>query len=78
MRFDVTDLLGQVTTPTLILHPRQAKMIPVEAAEELAGRMPNAHLVLFEGESHAVYLGEERAREFVEAVEEFVGAPEAR
>ena len=77
MRFDVTDLLGGVTTPTLVLHPRQGKMLPVEASEELAGRMPNAHLVLLEGESHAVYLGEERAREFVEAVEEFVGVREA-
>ena len=35
--------------PTLILHGRSAHVAPVALAEQMQTRIPNSHLVLFEG-----------------------------
>jgi class 3 adenylate cyclase len=42
---DVTGLLPQIKTPTLVLHPRQDRTIPFELGRELASLMPHARLV---------------------------------
>jgi len=60
--FDVTELLPQVSSPTLVLHSRETQIPSVDAARGLASRIPNARLVLLEGwaaptlgDSEAVY-----------------------
>ncbi len=49
--FDVTDLLPQVKSPTLILHPGQAPWPPLDMARELASQIPDARLAVWEGKS---------------------------
>ncbi len=46
---DVTELLPQVRSPTLVLHRRETPFPPVDTARGLASRIPNARLLLLEG-----------------------------
>jgi class 3 adenylate cyclase len=73
-RFDVTDLLPQVRSPTLVLHRRQYHLLDVEVARGLASRIPDARLVLLEGESAAPWVGDEEA--VASAIDEFLGEEE--
>jgi class 3 adenylate cyclase len=47
--FDVTDLLGQVRSPTLVVHHRASQVVGVDAARRLAAGILNARLVVLEG-----------------------------
>jgi class 3 adenylate cyclase len=69
--FNVTELLPQLRTPTLVLHRRQLALPPVSLARGLASRIPNARLVVLEGTSMAPYLGDMEA--VLAATEEFLG-----
>jgi len=69
---DVTPLLPQVRSPTLVLHRRQ--YLPVDVARSLASGIPDARLVLLEGESGAPYLGDMEA--VLTAIDEFLGEGE--
>jgi class 3 adenylate cyclase len=71
--YDVTSLLPQVRSPTLVLHRRQYAL-DVEVARGLASRIPDARLALLEGESGAPYLGDTEA--VVSAIDEFLGEGE--
>jgi class 3 adenylate cyclase len=73
-QFDATALLPQVTAPTLVLHRRQY-ILDVDVARGLASRIPDARLVLLEGESGAPYLGDTEAA--LAAIDEFLGEGEA-
>jgi pimeloyl-ACP methyl ester carboxylesterase len=44
--------LGEVTTPVTILHGTLDKTVPARLAPILASRLPNAQIILFEGEDH--------------------------
>jgi class 3 adenylate cyclase len=55
---DVTALLAQVKSPTLVLHPRRVPAPDVSVARGLASRIPDARLVVLERESPAPYLGD--------------------
>ena len=46
--FDVTALLPQVESPTLVLHPIKVSWIQVDVARSLASRIPNARLALLD------------------------------
>ncbi|MEE8346486.1 MAG: alpha/beta fold hydrolase, partial [Dehalococcoidia bacterium] len=77
---DVTELLPQVRSPTLVLHRRQAPFPSVDTARGLASRIPNARLVLLEGESANAHLGDTEAvhgaiDEFLDEGEEAAAAP---
>ncbi|MCH7578395.1 MAG: adenylate/guanylate cyclase domain-containing protein [Chloroflexi bacterium] len=72
--FDVTALLPQVRSPTLVLHRRQFSLYPVELSRGLASRIPNARLVLLEGASLAPYIGDMEAA--ASAIDEFLGEGE--
>jgi class 3 adenylate cyclase len=71
--FDVTPLLPQVTSPTLVLH-RRGHALGVDVARGLASRIPDARLVLLEGTSGAPYLGDTEA--VASAIDEFLGEGE--
>ena len=49
---DVTDLLPEIKTPTLVLHPRHDQAVPFEQGSRLASLMPNARLVPLDWEAH--------------------------
>jgi class 3 adenylate cyclase len=74
LEFDVTALLPQVKSPTLVLHRRQAAYPEVDVASRLASGIPDAHLALLEGTSLAPYLGDMDA--VLAAIDEFLGEGE--
>ena len=67
--FDVTNLLPQVRSPTLVLH--RGTWLSVDVARGLASRIPDARLALLAGESGAPYLGDTEA--VATAIDEFLG-----
>src|SRR3990170_4289175 len=75
-QFDVEDLLPQVKAPTLVMQRRRvAARGFVEVARRVASHIPEARLVLLEGESEAPYLGDMEA--VLTAIDEFLGEAEA-
>ncbi len=69
--FDVTDLLAQVRSPTLVLHRRQLPYLSVDVARGLASRIPDAQLVVLEGTTPFPWLEDTGAVET--AIDEFLG-----
>jgi class 3 adenylate cyclase len=71
---DVTDLLPQVQAPALVFHRRQLTRPPTDVARLLAARLPDARLVLLEGDSVMPYVGD--MDEVLAAIDEFLGEGE--
>jgi class 3 adenylate cyclase len=69
-QFDVFRALSEVRSPTLVLHRRDFAFLDVGVARELTARIPDARLVLLEGESGAPYLGDTDA--VATAIDEFL------
>ncbi len=46
---DVSDLLGQVRAPTLVVHGRRDRAVPFDLGRELAGQIRGARFLPFEG-----------------------------
>ena len=67
---DVTELLPQVRSPTLVLQRRQIPIFSVDLARGLASRIPDARLALLEGTSPALYFGDTDA--VFKAIDEFL------
>lgn len=61
-QFDVFDALGGIEHPALVIAGSEDRVVPTSNAHVLAGRIPNARLVVFEGAGHLVFW--ERAEEF--------------
>ena len=75
-QFDASDLLGQVRSPTLVLHRRQFPFGEVGIARNLAARIPDARLTIVEGTSPAPQ--QDDAEAVLQAIDEFLGeGPEA-
>jgi pimeloyl-ACP methyl ester carboxylesterase len=70
---DVSDRLGQVRAPTLVVHRTGDRAAPVAQAEVLAGGISGAQLVLLPGRSHLPSPGDRD--ELVRAVRRFLGLP---
>jgi len=68
-RTDVTDILGTVHVPTLVLH-RTGEACPVEFARELAAKIPGARLVELDGVDHWPAVGD--IKSITGEVEEFL------
>jgi pimeloyl-ACP methyl ester carboxylesterase len=74
--FDITAVLSQVKSPTLILHRRQvALLLGEEVAKGFASGIPDARLVLLEGAAVAPWVGDEEAA--WAAIDEFLGGSES-
>jgi len=71
---DVTAFLPKVDSPTLVLHRRQVRIMDTSVATGLASHIPNARLVLLEGEATAPYLGDVDA--MFTAIDEFLSEGE--
>ncbi len=74
-RFDVTDLLPRVSTPTLVLHPERFDLIDIDMATGLASQLSNAQLTLVRGESSSPAVCDVEA--IAEAIDEFLGEGDA-
>lgn len=55
-RDDVTERLAEIRVPTLIIHGEADMAIPMERAEIMQRKLPNARLVRIPGASHAANL----------------------
>jgi len=68
--YEITPLLPQVTTPTLVLHRRGDKACPFQQGREIAARIPGARFVPLEGDIHVISLGD--TEPLITAIEEFL------
>jgi pimeloyl-ACP methyl ester carboxylesterase/DNA-binding CsgD family transcriptional regulator len=58
---DVTDRLGEVRAPAVVLHRREDRAIPFELGRELAAGLPEARFVALEGTDHYPWFGDTEA-----------------
>jgi proline iminopeptidase len=70
---EVEDRLGDVTHPVLVMAGRYDRTCAVGASEEMAPRLPNGQLVVFENSAHMMFAEEQdryvaTVREFLERV----------
>lgn len=56
--FDVTDILSNIKTPTLVMHRLKDRVVSSKLGRELAATIPNAKLVLLDGNIHLPWLGD--------------------
>ncbi|WP_285115655.1 alpha/beta fold hydrolase [Leifsonia sp. fls2-241-R2A-40a] len=75
-RLDVSALLTQVRTPTLVVHRADDRAAPVAQAEALAAGIEGARLVVLPGRSHLPWAGD--AHELASAIRRFLGLRVAR
>jgi pimeloyl-ACP methyl ester carboxylesterase/DNA-binding CsgD family transcriptional regulator len=76
-RINVVDLASQVTTPTLVAHAREDRVVPVEEGRLLAARIPDARFVLLESANHILLSDEPAWRTFGSELRAFLGAEPA-
>ncbi|RPJ70301.1 MAG: alpha/beta fold hydrolase [Acidobacteria bacterium] len=70
---DVSDLLGRVRAPTLVLHGREDNIVPVAEGRLLASAIPDAEFVELDSRNHVLLEHEPAWKRFGEAVLEFTG-----
>ena len=71
---DVSALLGEVQTPTLVLHARDDAVVPIEEGRRLAAGIPGAEFVELDSRNHILLEFEPAWQRFREAVLAFVQA----
>jgi class 3 adenylate cyclase len=69
-QINIGPILPTIQVPTLVLHHREDKLIPVEAGRSLAEQIPNAKFVDYAGEDHLFCSGDVKA--MMGDIEEFV------
>ena len=73
---DFEALLGKVRVPTLVLHARNDKVIPV-AEGDSSPRIPGAEFVELDSRNHVLLADEPAWKRFQDAVLEFAGPQRA-
>jgi DNA-binding CsgD family transcriptional regulator len=58
MNYDLSELLGGIRPPTLVLNRLGDPFVSAEAARRLAGRIPGARLQLLDGDAHIHLVGD--------------------
>jgi len=58
LRIDVRALLDRIRVPTLVLNRRGDPVTAVEAARDMAKRIPGARFVELEGDDHVMWVGD--------------------
>ena len=72
---DVVDLLPNVRAPTLVLHCRHNRALPLEQSLRLASSIPNARLLSLDSANAVPLPGEPAWPVFLEAIETFLAEP---
>ncbi len=72
--FDITELLGKVTAPTLVMHVRGDARVPFEAGRQLAAGIPGARFIALQGQNHLFLEHEPASERFFEEIRYFLGA----
>ena len=71
--FDVADLLGQVTAPTLVVHARDDGVHPLDQGRRLAAGIAGAEFLMLDSGNHAILSHEPAWGVLHEALAAFVG-----
>ncbi|MFC3550460.1 alpha/beta fold hydrolase [Lysobacter cavernae] len=71
-RVNVTALLGQVATPTLVLHARQDGVVPLQEGRLLAAGIPDSRFVELESRNHVLLENEPAWSRFCEETLQFL------
>jgi pimeloyl-ACP methyl ester carboxylesterase/DNA-binding CsgD family transcriptional regulator len=74
---DVADVAPRVNVPTLVLHARGDRAVPVDEGRLLAAAIPGARLVLLESANHILLADEPAWLAFVSEARAFLGAGRA-
>lgn len=69
--YDVTPHLSRIQSPTLVLHRRDDVAVSVEQGRDLAALIPDARLIVIDGEAHLPYWGE--IAPLLDAISAFLG-----
>ncbi len=69
---DVSELLPQVTAPTLVLHCREDAVQPFNEGRRMAAGIPGARFVALEGRNHLILEDEPAWPRFLQEVESFL------
>ena len=69
---DVAHLLGQVTTPTLVIHARKDAVAPFDGGRKMASMIPGARFVPLESANHLLIENEPAWPRFLAEVRSFL------
>jgi pimeloyl-ACP methyl ester carboxylesterase/DNA-binding CsgD family transcriptional regulator len=72
-RIDVSDLLGKVKAPTLVVHGRDDAVVPIAEGRFLAAGIPEAQFVELDSANHVLLESEPAWARFREVTLEFMG-----
>jgi pimeloyl-ACP methyl ester carboxylesterase/DNA-binding CsgD family transcriptional regulator len=75
---DVTDILSEVTVPTLVLHARYEDAVPFSQARLIASNIPGAKFVELDSRNHILLESEPAWERFKEEVLSFTGVAAVR
>jgi pimeloyl-ACP methyl ester carboxylesterase len=75
-QIDVRDVLPTVRVPTLILHRRGDRCLPVEGGRYMASRIPGASFVELPGDDHLPFVGDQD--QMLEEIERFISRTHQR
>jgi pimeloyl-ACP methyl ester carboxylesterase/DNA-binding CsgD family transcriptional regulator len=70
---DITDQLGRITAPTLVVHRDRDRAAPLKQGRALAAGIPGARLEILAGRDHLPYIGDAVA--LAASVRRFLGLP---
>ena len=73
---DVTSLLAQVKTPTLVMHARHDARVPFEVGRRMAAGIPGARFVPLEGRNHLMLESEPAFPRFLDELRTFLSRPQ--
>jgi pimeloyl-ACP methyl ester carboxylesterase len=73
---NVTDLLRQLTVPTLVLHCRDDGIVDFDEGRRMAAMIPNARFVPLEGQNHLILENEPAWPRFMDEVVRFLASDE--
>jgi class 3 adenylate cyclase/pimeloyl-ACP methyl ester carboxylesterase len=71
-QIDVTDLLPQVSVPTLVMHARDEARVPFDAGRRMAAGIPGARFVPLPGQNHLFLETEPAFGQFLEQTRAFL------
>ncbi len=69
---DISDLLEQVTVPTLVVHCQDDAVVPFEEGRRMAAGISGARFLALEGCNHLILPGEPAASRFLDAIGAFL------
>ncbi len=68
----MTELLGKVTVPTLVMHARGDARVPFESGRSMAAGIPGARFIPLQGQNHLFLKDEPACERFFEEIELFL------